>query len=122
MASRFLLALSLALLLTLGESKHHTKLHHRTKKHGPPALPNSSQPVATQVLEFSKRLYTEIGHSHNETLSSDLANDYAELNSLTDGALGGTLTALFELRLLDLQYSVRHARAILDKIPDFLEK
>ena len=118
----FLALLSLTLLFTASEGKHHTKLHHRSKKHGPPALPNNSQPVASQVLEFSRRLYTESGHGHNETLSPELARDFAELNTLTDGALGGTLTSLFELRLLDLQLSVRHARAILDKIHDFVEK
>jgi hypothetical protein len=122
----FPLALTVMLVLSLVEAKlhghHHTKLHHRSKKHGPPALPNSSQPVASQVLEFSKRLYAEIGHGHNETVSPELASDFAELNSLTDGALGGTLTALLELRLLELQHSVRHAREILDIVSGLTQK
>lgn len=119
---RLFLALSLILLLSLAEGKHRTKLHHRGKKSGPPAPPSGQKPVSSQILDFSKRLYTEIGPTHNETLSPELASDYAQLDSLTDGTLGGTLTALFELRLLDLQHSVRRARNILDKIHEFGEK
>jgi hypothetical protein len=63
-------------------------------------------------VRFTKNLYKELGdHWGNATLVSDKYRDqFQQLNASTDGQLGQNLATLFEIRMLDLQASVRHAR------------
>ena len=64
------------------------------------------------VVRFTKSLYRELGGQWgNATVISDKYRErFEELNASTEGSLGQTLSALFEIRMLDLQASVRHAR------------
>ena len=73
------------------------------------------------VVRFTKNLYKELGdHWGNTTAISDKYRDqFQNLNASTDGQLGETLSALFEIRMLDLQASVRHARKMRSVIQSF---
>ena len=73
------------------------------------------------VVRFTKNLYKELGdHWGNATTISDKYRDqFQNLNASTDGQLGETLSALFEIRILDLQASVRHARKMRSVIQSF---
>ena len=75
------------------------------------------------VVRFTKNLYKELGdHWGNATAISDKYRDqFQNLNASTDGQLGETLSALFEIRMLDLQASVRHARKMRSVIQSFTE-
>ena len=80
------------------------------KPGGPPAKKPELDPQ--DVVSFTKNLYKDLGASWNNT--SDVTDKYKpafrELDKSTDGALGQTLASLLEIRMLDLQTSVRHAR------------
>jgi hypothetical protein len=75
------------------------------------------------VVRFTKNLYKELGdHWGNTTLVSDKYRDqFQQLNASTDGQLGQNLATLFEIRMLDLQASVRHARKMRSVIQSFTE-
>ena len=73
------------------------------------------------VVRFTKNLYQELGdHWGNATAISDKYRDqFQNLNASTDVQLGDTLSALFEIRMLDLQASVRHARKMRSVLQSF---
>jgi hypothetical protein len=56
------------------------------------------------VVQFSNELYSQLGSKRPEIIAKKHQAAYAALN--TDGRLGVTLTALYELRALDLQLSL----------------
>jgi len=72
-------------------------------------------------VRFTKNLYQELGdHWGNTTAVTDKYRDeFQDLNASTAGQLGETLSALFEIRMLDLQASVRHARKMRNVIQSF---
>jgi hypothetical protein len=102
------------LLIAVTEARVPKKQHvvggkARLMRHVPSPLPS-------EMVDFSKRVYSAMG-KHNTTLvASEFRSQFDELNRRTDGELAKTLGAVFEVRLLDLQQSVRHARAMLDVI------
>lgn len=78
---------------------------------------DDSKPTAEDLVSFTKRIYSALGSIDNykkttEELADDFKGEYATLN--WDGSLGEKLEALQEMRLLDLQLSVRHARKMRD--------
>lgn len=84
----------------------HEESHGQKKKPG----------ILKDVAVFSKNLYSTMGKKNTTQIVSDFQPNYDELNKEMKGALGQTLASLFEIRLLDLQQSVRHARAMFDTI------
>ena len=60
------------------------------------------------VISLTKKIYASLDSKSANDLAGDLGGEYNELNM--DGTLGGTLSALNEMRLEDLQQSVRHAK------------
>ncbi len=102
-----LLSALVVLLLANGVS---AGLAPSLKPGGPPAKKPELDPQ--DVVRFTKNLYKDLGASWNNT--SDVTDKYKpafrELDKSTDGALGQTLASLLEIRMLDLQTSVRHAR------------
>jgi len=74
-------------------------------------LPDSDEQSA--VVDFEKDLYSDLGHGHN--LSSTVEKfkpRFSLLNTLIGGGLQHSLLSLAEMRLIDLQASVRHARRL----------
>lgn len=65
-----------------------------------------------QVIKFTKKLYRDLGgHFANLTSVADkYQGEFDQLDQHTGGKLAETLSTLSELRLLDLQASIRHAR------------
>ena len=65
-----------------------------------------------QVIRFTKKLYRDLGgHFANLTSVADkYQGEFDQLDQHTGGKLAETLSTLSELRLLDLQTSIRHAR------------
>ena len=70
----------------------------------------TSQPdyEGNDVVRFSKYMYSVLGTKSAEELAYDFKNQYDTLN--TDGKLGTTLNALYEMRMEDLIISVRHSK------------
>jgi hypothetical protein len=84
----------------------------------PAAMGHNNKPLPSDMVDFSKRIYRAMGR-HNATLVvNEFKSQFDELNGKTDGELGKTLGAVFEVRLLELQQSVRHAKAMLEVIND----
>lgn len=76
------------------------------------------------VVRFTKNLYKDLGNSWNNTV--DVADKYRPeflvLNQTSGGQLGQTLSTLLEIRMLDLQASVRRARKMRSVFQAFMEK
>jgi hypothetical protein len=60
------------------------------------------------VVSLTKKIYASLDSKSANDLAGDFRGEYNELNM--DGTLSGTLSALNEMRLEDLQLSVRHAK------------
>lgn len=90
------------------------RLLHKRKSLPPPIPPPAVS--REELLGFSKRVYKEAWRANATLVTADFQKEFDILNESTDGNLGKTLTAVFELRLIELQYSVRHARAMLDMV------
>ena len=78
----------------------------------------------SQVVDFSKRMYKELGgkNSGNITLTSeDFQAEFDQINVLSHGELAKSLSSLFEIRMLDLQLSIRHARKLRDAVDQLVK-
>lgn len=75
-------------------------------------------PSNSDVVGLSKRIYASVGSKAPVDLAKDFKGEYETLN--VDGTLGPKLDALYEMRLDDLQRSVRHAKKMRDLL-DVLE-
>ena len=81
----------------------------------PPTIKLPEETVSQDIVHFSKNLYQELGTStgnDTEAVIDKYRPQFAELDKSTEGILGQTLASLAEIRLLDLQASVRHARRL----------
>ena len=76
-----------------------------------------------EVVGFTKNLYKDLGASWNNTnaVVDKYRPQFAELNQTSDGQLGQTLSSLLEIRMLDLQASVRHARKMRSVFQEFMK-
>jgi hypothetical protein len=76
------------------------------------------------VVRFTKTLYKELGNNWGNTtgVTDKFRDRFRDLNETTDGQLGQTLAALFEIRMLDLQASVRHARKMRSVVEAFSQE
>lgn len=76
------------------------------------------------IVRFTKNLYKDLGNSWNNTVAvaEKYRPEFLELNQTTAGQLGQTLSSLLEIRMLDLQASVRHARKMRSVVQAFSEK
>jgi hypothetical protein len=101
---------------------HYQKQHFVNTPPPSPPPPVSGSLLAEQVVAFSRHMYKDFAqhkaHLHgNNTLMSDILQDeFRQLNTYTNGGLSEHLSALFEIRLLDLQQSIRHARKMRDAV------
>ena len=75
-------------------------------------------PSNSDIVSFTKRVYSALGSKTEAELVEDFKGEYETLNY--DGSLGETLDSLYEMRLEDLQISVRHAKKMRDLL-DILE-
>lgn len=92
----------------------------------PSFKPNTPLPThldPDDVVRFTKTLYKELGSNwgNTTTVTDKFRERFRDLNETTEGQLGQTLAALFEIRMLDLQASVRHARKMRTVIEAFSE-
>jgi hypothetical protein len=81
-----------------------------------PAAMGHNKPLPSDMVDFSKRIYRAMGRNNATLVVNEFKPQFDELNGKTDGELGKTLGAAFEVRLLELQQSVRHAKAMLEVI------
>ena len=72
----------------------------------------------SDIVSFTKRVYSALGSKTEAELVEDFKGEYETLNY--DGSLGEILDSLYEMRLEDLQISVRHAKKMRDLL-DILE-
>jgi hypothetical protein len=92
------------------------------KPHQQPGVGKHLDP--DEVVRFTKSLYKDLGNSwNNATAVADKYRDkFLALNATTEGQITQTLGTLFEIRMLDLQASVRHARRMREVVSAFTEK
>jgi hypothetical protein len=92
------------------------------KPHQQPGVGKHLDP--DEVVRFTKSLYKDLGNSwNNATAVADKYRDkFLALNATTEGQITQTLGTLFEIRMLDLQASVRHARRMREVVAAFTEK
>ena len=81
----------------------------------------------SNIVSFSKKMYSSLGamasagRPWNATaLAEGLRGEYTKLSESTNGLLGSALKAIYEMRMLDLQISLTHARRLRDVL-DVLE-
>jgi hypothetical protein len=89
-----------------------------------PSLKPHKQLDPDDVVRFTKSLYKDLGNTwNNATAVADKYRDrFDALNKTTDGQLSQTLASLFEIRMLDLQASVRRAKKMRTVVESFAEK
>lgn len=128
-----LLAVGIALLSqsdarsskTLKKTVGYHQQNHKVS--GMRRIVNKQHPLPSQVLgridNFSRRVYMDLGKSDwNATATADVFGaEFAQLNIRTGGVVGEALSTLVELRLLDLQMSVRRARLMRDVVGIMLD-
>ena len=64
--------------------------------------------AADDVVRFSKKMYSALGSESEPQLAKRFQPEYNRLN--TNGTLGQTLGALYEMRIRDLKISIKHAK------------
>ncbi len=95
-----------------------------------PSLKSRPSPVKQpevdpeDIVRFTKNLYKDLGNSWNNTaaVADKYRPEFLELNQTTSGQLGQTLSSLLEIRMLDLQASVKRARKMRSVFQSFAEK
>lgn len=77
-----------------------------------------SPPALSRIDGFSRRVYMELGKKGwNATATADeFSKEFSVLSARTGGGAGEALSSLVELRMLDLQMSIRHARLMRDVV------
>jgi hypothetical protein len=78
---------------------------------------NDSSPE--RMVEFYKNLFGELGRHHGdiaEALTPEVRDQYAQLEANARYPLGTTLTAIIELRILDLELSLSHTHRLLEAV------
>ena len=79
-------------------------------------LPDSTP---EQMVEFYKNLLGELGRHHGdiaEALTPEVREQYAQLEAHASTPLGTALTAVIELRIMDLQLSLGHTHRLLEAV------
>lgn len=77
-----------------------------------PPEPGTAQPV--DIVNFSKLMYSSLSTGDENTLAELFRPTFDRLDH--DRNLGDTLDILYDMRLMDLQASIRHARKMKDII------
>ena len=63
------------------------------------------------IMRFTRSVYDDLGAFDNVTQTVDKFRDrFLSLNETSDGMVGRVLDTLFELKMLDLQQSIRRAK------------
>lgn len=129
-----LLALSLSLPVDASDGPPDALLTHLrplvTPRPSPPRNqspppPSDLLPRQDSIVQFTKKLYKDMGSSlgKNATMLADkYQGEFEQLDVHTGGRLGETLSTLLEIRLLELQASIRHARKMRQIIDEFTGK
>ena len=79
---------------------------------------------ADGIVRVAKTLYSNLGDRQgNVTLVADeYRGEFDQLNEITKGQLGDSLSALFAIRVLDLQTSILHTRKMQELLSSLLKK
>lgn len=90
-----------------------------------PPLVKKPEVDPEDIVRFTKNLYKDLGNNawnNTAAVADKYRPEFLELNQTTAGQLGQTLSSLLEIRMLDLQASVRHARKMRSVFQSFVEK
>jgi hypothetical protein len=118
-----LLAMGIALLSQSDAGISTGRRHRHTT--APPSLQSvaemghhSASPALSRIDSFSRRVYMDLAKlDWNATaVAGEFSDEFAQLTAGTEGGFGATLSALVELRMLDLQMSIRRARLMRDVV------
>jgi hypothetical protein len=90
----------------------------------PAVIASSKSLDPDAVVRFTKNLYKELGSDWDNTTSvtEKYRDKFNQLNATTHGELGDTIASLLEIRMLDLQASIRRARKMRGVLGSFVEK
>jgi len=81
-----------------------------------PLVAHDKSHLPEDMIDLSTRIYSAMGKQNTTLVVNEFKPQFDDLNNRSEGELGKTLGAAFEVRLLDLQQSVRHAKAMLEVI------
>ena len=68
----------------------------------------TSDQRTSDIVDLQKTIYSVLGQYDVPEIVSRFKPEFKRLN--TDGTLSDTLDALYEMRLLDMQISIQHAK------------
>ena len=78
-----------------------------------------TNPTPERMVEFYKHLFGELGRHHGniaEALTPEVREQYAQLETHNGTPLGAALTAVIELRIMDLELSLSHTHRLLEAV------
>lgn len=116
-----LVAMSFILLTHTSDARvtNRVKKHHHTNHTTSPAV-KPTPFLPQKIIAFTRKMYSELGNSTEMHVTPHFQNEFDQLDAYTNGQLGHTLSALFEMRLIDLQMSIRRARIMRDAVHQFV--
>ena len=80
---------------------------------------NATDSTQELVVDFYKHLFGELGRHHGsieETLTPEVREQFAQLEKQVGIPLGTSLAAVVELRIMDLELSLRHTHRLLEAV------
>lgn len=85
----------------------------------PVSIHTETDPTPERMVEFYKHLFGELGRHHGniaEALTPEVREQYAQLEAHASTPLGTALTAVIELRIMDLELSLSHTHRLLEAV------
>jgi hypothetical protein len=88
-------------------------------------IAKSSATRNSNIVQFSKKMYSSMGNQvgrawNASAMAEGFKSEFDKLSASTGGVVGTALKAIYEMRMLDLQTSLTHARRLRDVL-DFLD-
>lgn len=86
--------------------------------------PDSQWGPADGFVHFAKTIYNDLGERQGNitAVADEYQGQFDQLNKSTKGQLGDSLSALFAIRVLDLQSSILHTRKMQELLSSFMKK
>jgi len=122
MRGNYLLVLAFFLQAYVSEvDGHHTA--SVIKSSSPYKSPEAQWGHADGFVRFAKSIYHDLGEKQGNVsfVANQYQGEFNELNQSTKGQLGDSLSALFAIRVLDLQNSILHTRKMQELLTSLMK-
>ena len=110
MGSHFVLTILLSILAataSMPTSSHRRSAAEKAIRHRLAAV-HASTDHTHDVVELQKTIYSVLGQYEVPEIISRFHSEFKRLD--VDGTLANTLDSLYEMRMLDMQISIQHAK------------